>query len=152
MAKPKVSEARAKLIWGRIWEASSSYYEGKATQRLIAADSGLSYQLVTKWKKGLSMPSPETLERLADKYSVSLAWLSGQDVEQQQGDYERFSDISNRAFSIAKEMVEVLLPNGTQDEYFQVIERAMELVLEGRDTAEVRGILFEEVRQMKREG
>lgn len=152
MAKPKVSEERAKLVWSRIWEAALSFYEGKVTQRVIAGDSDLSYQLVSKWKKGLSMPSPETLEVLADKYSVSIAWLSGQDVEQKAGDFERFNEISKRAFAISREMASELLPNGTQQQYFELAEKAMNLVAEGRDNAAVRGILFEDALRMKRDG
>ena len=151
MAKPKVSEERARLVWGRIWESASGFYDGNVTQRVIAADADMSYQLVSKWKKGLSMPSPETLQVLADKYSVSLAWLSGQDVEQKAGDFERFNEISRRAFAISREMAEEVLPNGTQQQYFELAEKAMNLVAEGRDDAGVRGILFEEARRMKRD-
>lgn len=151
MAKPKVSEERAKLVWSRIWDAALRFYDGKVTQRVIAGDSGLSYQLVSKWKKGLSMPSPETLEALADKYSVSVAWLSGQDVEQKAGDFVRFNEMSRRAFAISREMAEEILPSGTQQQFFKLAERAMDLVMEGRDDTEVRGILFEEARRMKRE-
>lgn len=152
MAKPKVSETRAKLVWGRIWESAQHFYKGSAKQHIIATDSDKTPQLVSKWRNGKSMPSPETLERLADKYSVSIAWLSGQDVEAQEGEFDRFSEASSRAFSISREIAEEVLPEGTHDQYFHLAEKAMGLALEGKDDSGIRGILFEEARRMKREG
>jgi transcriptional regulator with XRE-family HTH domain len=49
---------------------------GQGRQRMIAERMDVSQETVSKWFKGVSLPDPETLEKLADLLEVDLSWLA----------------------------------------------------------------------------
>jgi transcriptional regulator with XRE-family HTH domain len=52
------------------------------TQIELAARLGLHHSAVSKWERGVTLPAPDALLRLADLFSVSVAELVAAQTEQ----------------------------------------------------------------------
>lgn len=149
-------EVKARM-WSALLRAAKRYHQQDADRGMvtrISEDAGVSKASVSEWKNSRNYPEDATLRRLADLYGVSAEMLSGYPpmlTEQDLADrYGPPDEMLRRAADITEMVVVELLPDGTTDQFVEVMRRAHELLAEGASDSEVRGQLFLEVSQRKR--
>lgn len=141
-------------MWSALENAAKDYHQRingttKGIQTRIANDAGVTKSSVSEWKNRISYPEDATLRKLADLYEVPWEGISG--FSPAQGDVGPPVELLGRAADITELVVVELLPDGTTAQFLKVMRRAHQLLLEGQSDAEVRGQLFYEVSQQKRE-
>lgn len=152
MPRPVSREDERRVIWQRVLEAAMRHHNRDkpyGMQKVISGDSGRGEAAVSKWAKGLSRPEPRVIRRLADLYGVSAGWLGG-DAEFREGDYAS-DGILSKASDITEMVVLELLPDGSGEQFIEVMRRAQELLMEGKTEDQAFTQLFREVTQKKRE-
>lgn len=152
MARRRTDDVIKRRMWSALLRSAMDYHNATAERGMItriAQDAGVSKASVSEWKHATSYPEDATLRRLASLYRVSSEYLSG--YKDSTEDYGPPDIMLTRAADITESIIEELLPQGSVEQFVRVMRRAHELVLEGKQDAEVRGTLFEEVRAMKRE-
>lgn len=151
MARRRTDEVIKRRMWSALLRSAMHYHGASAERGMItriAEDAGVSKASVSEWKGAVSYPEDATLRKLADLYRVSAESLSGYSTNQEE--YGPPDELLARAADITQSIIEELLPNGSSAQFINVMRRAHEIILEGKEDAEARGILFEEVRKMKR--
>ena len=153
MARRRTDDDIKRRMWSALLAAAMKHHNTDREHGMltaIARDAGVSKASVSEWKTGKSYPEDATLRKLAGLYRVSAESLSGYSSNDEE--YGPPDELLARAADITQSIIEELLPNGSSAQFISVMRRAHEIILEGKEDAEARGILFEEVRQMKREG
>lgn len=54
----------------------------------VAKETGISQQTLSKWKKGISTPKIDKLQKIANYFGVSVEYLAGKDTETTAEDIE----------------------------------------------------------------
>jgi len=152
MARRRTDDDIKRRMWSALLAAAMKHHQTDKEHGMltsIAKDAGISKASVSEWKTGKSYPEDFTLRKLASLYGVSADSISGySDSDESYGPPD---EILKRAADMTSAIVEELLPNGSTDQFLTVMRRAHELILENKSDAEAHGILFDEVRKMKRE-
>lgn len=145
-------QRQIRTIYGRILDKAMECHKRSKVhgmQEIIADDAGLKTSAaVSKWNKGLSMPSESTLRRLAERYGVSTAWLSGykdnKDLVFQAGSTDEARELRLAALEVVERVLDRLYPDAPMPLTLKLAGRAMDILENGgtRDTAF--GIVFQE--------
>lgn len=75
----------------------------------VAKETGIPQQTFSKWKKGISTPKADKLQKIADYFGVTIDYLLGNtdDINQKPGqDNIKFDDFSYAMYNESKELSE----------------------------------------------
>lgn len=154
MPRHDSDEEEKRIIWERILQAAMKHHgrtKEYGMQKVIATDSGAGTAAVSKWAKAKSKPERETLRKLADIYGVPFNWIQGREGTDLPKDMGPPDALLRQAASITEAVVKELLPEGTTNEFINVMKRANELLLEGKNEEAAGWQLFLEFSQKKQE-
>ncbi|MCZ0926482.1 hypothetical protein L0636_01085 [Halomonas janggokensis] len=161
MPRHDSDEEEKRIIWERILQAAMRHHgrtKEYGMQKVISADTGpegtagyVGTAAVSKWSKWKSKPERDTLRKLADIYGVPLNWLQGREGADLPKDMGPPDALLRQAASITEAVVKELLPEGTTNEFINVMKRAHELLLEGKNEEAAGWQLFLEFSQKKQE-
>lgn len=153
MARRRTDDDIKRRMWAALLLAAMKHHRTDKEHGMLTAiskDAGVSKASVSEWKTGKSYPEDFTLRKLASLYGVSADSISGySDSEESYGPPD---ELLKRAADMTEAIIEELIPEGTTEQFLTVMRRAHELILSDKSDAEAHGILFEEVRKMKRDG
>lgn len=76
--------------------------EKNVTPYRVSKDTGVTQTTLSDWKTGRATPRTATLQKIADYFSVSLDWLTGNSEYRNISDYNN-TEIDNVYFSFARE-------------------------------------------------
>lgn len=154
MPRHDSDEEEKRIIWERILKAAMKHHgrtKEYGMQKVIATDSGAGTAAVSKWAKAKSKPERETLRKIADIYGVPFNWLQGRESGDQPKDMGPPDALLRQAASITEAVVKELLPEGSTNQFIDVMKRANELLLEGKNEEAAGWQLFLEFSQKKQE-
>ncbi|MDR5858187.1 helix-turn-helix domain-containing protein [Halomonas eurihalina] len=143
MPRRKPTDEEKRRMWAAISKAAMDYHDHHQERGLgvlIADDAGVKAQSVSDWKSLKTAPSDKILIRLASKYGVSAAELAGEDAPTQAG--LATDEALRLAGELTSTVTKAALPEGSVEQFSSVMEKAHELVLQGKGEDEAYGILF----------
>lgn len=130
-------------MWAAISRAAMDYHnhhKERGLGVLIAADAGITPQSVSDWKRLATYPEDETIMRLAELYGVPATQLMGETP------HAEGMMATSDALRLARELTSMVtlevLPDGTAAQILDLMQRAHDLIQEGRGEDEAYGILF----------
>ena len=154
MPRHDSDEEEKRIIWDRILQAALKHHgrtKEYGMQKVIATDSGAGTAAVSKWAKAKSKPERETLRKLADLYGVPFNWIQGRETEGQARDMGPPDALLRQAAAITEAVVKELMPEGTASQFIDVMRRAHDLLLEGKNEEAAGWQLFLEFSKQKKE-
>lgn len=153
MARRRTDSEIKRRMWSALLFAAMKHHNASKEHGMltaIAKDAGVSKASVSEWKARKSYPEDFTLRKLADLYRVSADSISG--YTDSSDDHGPPDELLKRAADMTEAIVEELIPNGSTNQFLTVMRRAHELILSDKSDVEAHGILFDEVRKMKKDG
>lgn len=98
-----------------------------SSQSAVARDTGLRLYSVQRYLKGVGEPTTDTMEKLANYFKVSVAWLRGEE-EKFQLDRDLFDRLLPEAISGIWDNLREKHPNSTKDDFLVSIKNSPEAV------------------------
>lgn len=154
MPRHDSDEEEKRIIWDRILQAALKHHgrtKEYGMQKVIATDSGAGTAAVSKWAKAKSKPERETLRKLADLYGVPFNWIQGRESGDQPKDMGPPDALLRQAAAITEAVVKELMPEGSANQFIDVMRRAHDLLLEGKNEEAAGWQLFLEFSKQKKE-
>lgn len=111
-----------KQTYQRVVDLLNEHIPSKISRNEFCRDTGINRNSIDRYRAGLGRPNDETLQKLADYFEVSVAWLRGEDSDTQALSYEELSNILcarglgvplEVAYRITKEVMKILPKRGT---------------------------------------
>ncbi|MBW5802017.1 helix-turn-helix domain-containing protein [Halomonas elongata] len=143
MPRRKPSEEEKRRMWSAISKAAMDYHDHHQERGLgvlIAEDAGVKPQSVSEWKSLITAPSDKVLMRLASKYGVSATELAGEESPVHEG--LATDEALRLAGELTSTVTKAALPEGSVEQFSAVMDKAHELILQGKGEDEAYGILF----------
>ncbi|MDT8895453.1 hypothetical protein RSO41_12380 [Halomonas sp. I1] len=143
MPRRKPTDEEKRRMWAAISQAAMDYHnhhQERGLGVLIADDAGVKPQSVSEWKSLVTAPSDKVLMRLASKYGVSATKLAGEEPPAH-GDLAT-DEALRLAGELTSTVTKAALPEGSVEQFSAVMEKAHELVMQGKGEDEAYGILF----------
>lgn len=122
-------------------------HEERGMGRVIAEDAGVTPQSVSDWKHLRTTPEEPQLVRLASVYGVSIEELAG---GPEGASYVKNDEFSRTSIELTGAVTKEILPEASVDQFLAIMERAHELLLEGRGEDEAYGLLFKFAAELRR--
>lgn len=76
----------------------------------VSKETGIPQSTLSDWKRGISTPKNDKLQKIADYFGVSLAYLMGTDTDDQKNEHTKIvspiEELDDVYFSLAKEAQE----------------------------------------------
>ncbi len=109
----------------RFAELYSDFVYGGGTQQEFAKIIGVSRQTVGAWVNGDRSPKRPTVENIASKFGVSIAWLNGFDVEKEASNAALPSNHNLSGQDTSKVHEFIRMYSALSEENKQLIDRTM---------------------------
>lgn len=151
MPRHRLSDDQKRRRWAAILRAAMAHHgrhEERGMGRVIAHDAGVTPQSVSDWKNLHTAPEEPQLLRLASVYGVSVEELAG---GPEGSSYIQSDEFSQMSIELTGAVTKEILPEASVEQFLAVMERAHQLLLEGRSEDEAYGLLFKFAAELKRQ-
>ncbi len=152
MPRHRLSDELKRRRWTAILRAAMAHHdrhEERGMGKIIAEDAGVTPQSVSEWKNLKTTPEEPQLVRLASVYGVSVEELAGGP----EGDsYVKNDEFSRTSIELTGAVTKEILPEASVEQFLAIMEKAHELLLEGRTEDEAYGLLFKYAAEIRRRG
>lgn len=150
MPRRRLSEEEKRRRWAAIAKAAMEHHQHfkeRGLGVLIAKDAGVTPQSVSDWKNLTTAPEEPQLIRLAAVYGVSAEDLAGgkPGAPSASDPDEMFRLAAELTGAVTREV----LPEGNVEQFLTIMEKAHDLLLEGKDEDAAYGVLFRLARDLK---